>query len=44
MGCSAPSDCPGVDDECKARTCSAGACGFAFTANGTPVAMQTPSG
>jgi hypothetical protein len=39
-GCGAPSDCPGVDDECKSRTCTVGVCGFAFTANGTPVAAQ----
>src|SRR6185436_15543127 len=39
-GCGAPSDCPGVDDECKSRTCSVGVCGFAFTASGTAVAAQ----
>src|SRR5262249_30792352 len=41
-GCAAPSDCPGVDDECKTRTCSAGVCGFNFAPNGTPLGMQTP--
>ena len=41
-GCSLPADCPGTDDECKARTCTAGLCGFSFTAGGTPVAAQTP--
>jgi Bacterial Ig-like domain/Lamin Tail Domain len=40
-GCGAPSDCPGVDDECKSRTCSLGVCGLAFTASGTAVATQT---
>ena len=40
-GCLGPSDCPGSDDECQARTCSAGACGVAFTAADTPVAAQT---
>ena len=36
----APS-CSGQDDECKTRTCNGGSCGFAFTASGTPVALQT---
>jgi hypothetical protein len=42
VGCNAPSDCAGSDDECKARTCVSGACGVAFTAANTPVAAQTP--
>lgn len=40
-GCAGPTDCPGTDDECKTRTCTAGTCGFAFTAAATPVAAQT---
>jgi lamin tail-like protein len=40
-GCGQPSDCPGADDECKARTCTVGVCGFSFTAIGTAVAAQT---
>jgi hypothetical protein len=39
-GCGAPSDCPGVDDECKSRTCTVGVCGFAFTASGSAVLAQ----
>lgn len=42
VGCLTPNDCPGADDECQARTCSPqGTCGYAFTAQGTPVAAQT---
>jgi hypothetical protein len=40
-GCAQPSDCPGVDDECKARSCTVGVCGFNFTASGFAVAAQT---
>lgn len=39
--CVSASDCPGADTECQARTCNAGVCGFAFTAAGTPVSVQT---
>jgi hypothetical protein len=39
--CVTASTCPGQDDECKTRKCAAGACGFDFTAVGTPVALQT---
>jgi hypothetical protein len=42
VACLAPSDCPGSDTECQTRTCTAGACGFSFTASGTPLASQTP--
>jgi hypothetical protein len=42
-GCAAASDCPGMDDECKTRTCTAGVCGFSFTANGTAVSQQIPN-
>ena len=41
VGCNAPSDCPGTDDECKTRTCENNTCGVTFTAQGTPVAAQT---
>jgi hypothetical protein len=41
IGCTTASECPGVDDECKRRTCKSGACGFDYTSNGTPVAAQT---
>jgi hypothetical protein len=39
--CLVAADCPGRDDECETRTCNADICGVAFTAAGTPVAMQT---
>ncbi|MEO7330253.1 MAG: lamin tail domain-containing protein [Minicystis sp.] len=32
--CAAASECPGKDNECQTRTCSAGMCGFDFTAAG----------
>jgi hypothetical protein len=41
VACLLPADCPGADDECKKRTCTAGACGVSFTASGTQVASQT---
>jgi hypothetical protein len=41
VGCVAAATCPGVDDECKTRTCTANVCGFSFTAAGTAVAAQT---
>ncbi len=41
VGCNTASDCPGQDTDCKHRTCTAGACGSAFTAAGTPTSMQT---
>jgi hypothetical protein len=41
VGCVTGASCPGQDDECKARTCTANVCGFAFTAAGTAVAAQT---
>jgi cysteine-rich repeat protein len=43
VGCNVATDCAGVDDECKTRTCTAGMCGVSFTAAGTPVAAQTPA-
>ncbi|APR87432.1 hypothetical protein A7982_12781 [Minicystis rosea] len=42
VGCVMASDCPGQDTECKTRKCTAGSCGFNFTATGTAVAAQTP--
>ena len=39
-GCNVATDCSGSDDECKTRTCTAGACGVAFTAANTAVAAQ----
>jgi hypothetical protein len=41
VGCVAATSCPGVDDECKTRTCTANVCGFSFAAAGTPTAAQT---
>lgn len=41
VGCKAPSDREGTDDECQTRTCVSGLCGVAFTAANTPVAAQT---
>jgi hypothetical protein len=34
--CTAPEDCPGIDDACKARRCAAGECGTDFAAAGAP--------
>jgi hypothetical protein len=36
-----PSECPGSDDECKARSCASGVCGFDYTSQGTLSANQT---
>jgi hypothetical protein len=41
--CSAPKDCPGVDDECKKRSCVGGFCSLDFTDKDKPVLAQTPS-
>ena len=41
VACLAATDCPGVDDECQARTCTGGACGVSFTPAGTPLQSQT---
>ena len=41
-GCLTASQCPGVDTDCQTRTCTSGACGFSFTANGTMVGSQLP--
>ena len=43
VGCVVATTCPGVDDECKTRTCTANVCGFSFTAAGTVTAAQTAS-
>ena len=41
--CAVANDCPGVDNDCQTRTCTANACGFSFQPNGTatPPATQT---
>ena len=40
--CQGAADCPGVDDECQARTCSGrGKCGVSYTAANTPLTIQT---
>ncbi|MFT3766966.1 MAG: hypothetical protein QM820_15825 [Minicystis sp.] len=38
--CLLPIECPGIDTECRVRTCVAGACGIEDTAEGTPTASQ----
>ncbi len=42
-GCLTAASCPGQDDECKTRTCTAAVCGFSFTPAGTPTSAQTPA-
>ncbi|MFZ5445251.1 MAG: lamin tail domain-containing protein [Myxococcota bacterium] len=39
--CVTAATCPGVDDECQARTCTAGVCGMSFTPSGTAIATQS---
>jgi hypothetical protein len=34
--CLVPADCPGVDTQCRARSCSQGNCGTTPFASGTP--------
>ena len=41
-GCTNAAQCPGVDTDCKTRTCVAGACGFSFASFGVPTSSQTP--
>ncbi|MBL9023290.1 MAG: lamin tail domain-containing protein [Myxococcales bacterium] len=41
VGCESPTECPGLDDACQARTCEAGVCGLDLTAAGTPTPTQT---
>lgn len=41
VGCAGAANCPGVDNECQVRTCTAGVCGTAFTVAGTPVQGQS---
>ncbi|MDP2276027.1 MAG: lamin tail domain-containing protein [Archangium sp.] len=38
--CNSPSECPGQDTECQARTCNGNSCGSNFTAAGTAVSSQ----
>lgn len=40
--CDLADDCPGVDTECRVRTCLAHECGVGLVAPGIPVAEQTP--
>ncbi|HEX3695061.1 MAG TPA: esterase-like activity of phytase family protein [Polyangia bacterium] len=40
VSCVTAADCGGVETECMARTCAAGACGVAYSAAGTPTAAQ----
>jgi alpha-tubulin suppressor-like RCC1 family protein len=40
VACNAPTQCPGSDTECKARTCAAHVCGLAFAPNGQPLTTQ----
>ena len=44
VGCLSPSDCPGVDNDCKTRTCTAGKCDMSFTASGIPLSSQQTAG
>jgi hypothetical protein len=39
--CIAASDCPGVDTECRHRTCTTGTCAIANATAGVPLAQQT---
>jgi cysteine-rich repeat protein len=41
--CLMATDCPGTDNECQRRTCTAGACGISFTPNNTATTSQTAS-
>ena len=37
VGCNAPTDCSGVDDDCQTRTCDNKTCGFKYQPDGTPL-------
>lgn len=39
--CMNASNCPGMDDDCKTRTCVDQTCGWSFTQSGTLISMQT---
>jgi hypothetical protein len=42
VGCTGAADCPGMDTECQARTCSGtGVCGFTYQPSGTATSAQT---
>ena len=41
VACNVATQCAGTDTECRTRTCSSGACGVNFTANGTALTTQT---
>ena len=40
--CAVASECPGMDSECRTRTCTGGTCGVDFAADGKLLAAQTP--
>jgi len=40
--CTSPGTCPGIDNECGSRTCSAGKCGMNLVPKGQATAIQTP--
>ena len=42
VACIVATDCPGTDDACQTRTCTANVCGTDFTAADTPIPTQTP--
>lgn len=43
VGCTVAADCPGTDNACRTRTCSAaGVCGVSLVAAGTKLADPTP--
>jgi cysteine-rich repeat protein len=41
--CATPADCPGADDECRARTCEDGACGVHYAPANKLTSAQTAS-
>src|SRR4029453_5330798 len=43
VGCTVAADCPGTDNACRTRTCTAGGvCGYNFTAAGTKLVDPNP--
>lgn len=44
VGCTAASQCPGIDDFCQSRTCINNVCGKSFTPNGTDLDMGQVTG
>lgn len=41
VACNNAAECPGMDTECKTKTCTSGSCGENYTAAGTKTSMQT---